>query len=160
MGSIGAIEEKLRVLENKRGEVLGLAKRIEEEIESLSMIRLIRRITLQTELRDVQNEISQLENSINELKNNRDFERIYEKYQSKITRPGHYSKNEEYLLSVLEVLKEIGEGTVSEIQRANDELAGLSTPKITSLLKVLMEDGIVERVVNPKRVIFRLSKKH
>ena len=159
MGSIGAIEEKLRVLENKRGEVLGLAKRIEEEIESLSMIRLIRRITLQTELRDVQNEISQLENSINELKNNRDFERIYEKYQSKITRPGHYS-NEEYLLSVLEALKEIGEGTVSEIQRANDELAGCSTPKITSLLKVLMEDGIVERVENPKRVIFRLSKKH
>ena len=159
MKRIEEIEEKRSILESRLGELRSSAKKIEEEIESLSIIQLIRRITLQKELCDVQNKISQLEDAINELKNNRNFERIYEKYQSKITRPGHYS-NEEYLLSVLEALKEIGEGTVSEIQRANDELAGCSNPKITSLLKVLMEDGIVERVVNPKRAIFRLSKKH
>lgn len=159
MKKIEEIEEKLSILECRLGELRSSAKKIEEEIESLSIIQFLRRSTLRTELCDMKNKISQLEDVINELKNNRDFERIYEKYQSKITRPGYYS-NEEYLLSVLEALKEIGEGTASEILHANDELAGLSTPKITSLLKVLVDDGIVERVVNPKRAIFRLSKKH
>jgi hypothetical protein len=44
--------------------------------------------------------------------------------------------------------------TVSEVQKSDTELNGLSTPKITSLMRVLMEQGKVVRTAVGKRVEF------
>ena len=56
---------------------------------------------------------------------------------------------------VLDVLQGSEGMTASEIIRANDQLSGLSTPKMTALLKVLMEQGKVVRIEEKKRVIFK-----
>ena len=57
--------------------------------------------------------------------------------------------------TVYGVLVETGRGmTVSEIQKSSDELAGLSTPKVTALLKILMESGKVVRTTDKKRTEF------
>ena len=56
---------------------------------------------------------------------------------------------------VLEVLKGSEGMTASEIIRANDQLAGLSTPKMTALLKVLMEQNKVVRIEDKKKVLFK-----
>ena len=56
---------------------------------------------------------------------------------------------------VLEVLKGSEGMTASDIIRANEELSGLSTPKMTALLKVLMEQGKVVRIEDKKKVLFK-----
>ena len=56
---------------------------------------------------------------------------------------------------VLEVLQGSEGMTASEIIRANDQLSGLSTPKMTALLKVLMEQGKVVRIEDKKKVLFK-----
>lgn len=58
--------------------------------------------------------------------------------------------------TVLSVLQGSATGmTASEIIHADAELSGLSTPKMTALLKTLMEQGKVERIEEKKRVIFK-----
>lgn len=56
---------------------------------------------------------------------------------------------------VLEVLKGSEGMSASDIIRANEELSGLSTPKMTALLKVLMEQGKVVRIEDKKKVLFK-----
>ena len=56
---------------------------------------------------------------------------------------------------VLEVLKGSEGMTASDIIRTNEELSGLSTPKMTALLKVLMEQGKVVRIEDKKKVLFK-----
>lgn len=56
---------------------------------------------------------------------------------------------------VLDVLQGSEGMTASEIIRANDQLSGLSTPKMTALLKVLMEQGKVVRIEDKKKVLFK-----
>ena len=57
---------------------------------------------------------------------------------------------------VVETLASVGKGTVSEIQKANSELAELSNQKVTSLLKSLIEDGVVAKTVESRKSIFSL----
>lgn len=56
---------------------------------------------------------------------------------------------------VLETLTGSEGMTASDIIRANDQLSGLSTPKVTALLKVLMEQGKVVRIEDKKKVLFK-----
>lgn len=57
--------------------------------------------------------------------------------------------------TVYDVLVASGKGmTVSEVQKSNDDLAGLSTPKITALMRILMDNGRVIRTVDKKRTEF------
>lgn len=49
-----------------------------------------------------------------------------------------------------------GKGTVSEIQKADSELAELSNQKVVSLLKVLVADKVVVRTVEGRKAIFSL----
>lgn len=51
----------------------------------------------------------------------------------------------------------IGKGTVSEIQKANEELGDLSNQKVTSLLKAMIEDGVVIKTVEGRKSIFSLA---
>ena len=56
---------------------------------------------------------------------------------------------------VLEVLKGSEGMTATEIIKSDELLAGLSTPKMTALLKVLMEQGKVVRIEDKKKVLFK-----
>lgn len=57
--------------------------------------------------------------------------------------------------TVYGVLVETGRGmTVSEVQKSSEELAGLSTPKITALMRILMDAGRVVRTQDKKRTEF------
>lgn len=58
---------------------------------------------------------------------------------------------------VMVALKTVGKGTVSEIQKANSELSGLSNQKVTSLLKAMIEDGTVVKTVENRKSIFSLA---
>lgn len=51
----------------------------------------------------------------------------------------------------------VGKGTVSEIQKADEELSGLSNQKVTSLLKAMIEDGVVIKTVEGRKSIFSLA---
>ena len=57
---------------------------------------------------------------------------------------------------IKETLAKIDKGTVSEIQKANSELAELSNQKVTSLLKSLIESGVVVKTVESRKSIFSL----
>lgn len=57
---------------------------------------------------------------------------------------------------VFDTLAEKGVGlTASEVIKANAEFNGLSTPKMTALLKILMEEGRVVRIEEGKKVTFK-----
>lgn len=57
--------------------------------------------------------------------------------------------------AVYDVLVATGKGmTVSEIQKADASLTDLSTPKVTALLKILMDSGKVVRTADRKRTEF------
>lgn len=57
--------------------------------------------------------------------------------------------------TVYGVLVETGKGmTVSEVQKSSEELGGLSTPKITALMRILMDAGRVVRTTDKKRTEF------
>lgn len=57
---------------------------------------------------------------------------------------------------VFDTLAEKGVGlTASEVIKANAEFNGLSTPKMTALLKILMEEGRVVRIEEGKKITFK-----
>ena len=57
---------------------------------------------------------------------------------------------------VYAVLQDSAEGmSATEIIHASEELANLSTPKMTALLKVLTDEGKVVRIADKKKVIFK-----
>lgn len=57
---------------------------------------------------------------------------------------------------VFDTLAEKGVGlTASEVIKANAEFNGLSTPKMTALLKILMDEGRVVRIEEGKKVTFK-----
>lgn len=57
---------------------------------------------------------------------------------------------------VFDTLAEKGVGlTASEVIKANAEFNGLSTPKMTALLKILMDEKRVVRIEEGKKVTFK-----
>lgn len=58
---------------------------------------------------------------------------------------------------VVGALEKVGKGTVSEIQKADVELAELSNQKVTSLLKALKEEGVVIRATEGRKTVFSLA---
>jgi Fic family protein len=57
---------------------------------------------------------------------------------------------------IVSALELIEKGTVSDIQKADSELADLSNQKVTALLKSLVEDGVVVRTVEKRKAVFTL----
>ena len=58
---------------------------------------------------------------------------------------------------VVGALQRVSKGTVSEIQKADEELAELSNQKVTSLLKALKEEGVVIRATEGRKTVFSLA---
>ena len=66
-------------------------------------------------------------------------------------------ENEKYIGEILAVLEGIEKGTASEIAKASDVLKDFSNQKVTSLLKILCDREMVERVVEGRKAIFKLK---
>ena len=58
---------------------------------------------------------------------------------------------------VVSALQKVEKGTVSEIQKADEELSELSNQKVTSLLKALKEEGVVIRATEGRKTVFSLA---
>lgn len=65
-------------------------------------------------------------------------------------------ENEPLLAEVLNLMTDEGQ-TVSELMAKSDVLKGLSNQKVTALVKILVDNGSVEReAVNSKKTVFKL----
>ena len=58
---------------------------------------------------------------------------------------------------VVGALQKVGKGTVSEIQKADEELAELSNQKVTSLLGALKKEEVVIRAIEGRKTVFYLA---
>ena len=58
---------------------------------------------------------------------------------------------------VVSALQKVGKGTVSEIQKADEELAELSNQKVTSLLGTLKKEEVVIRATENRKTVFYLA---
>ena len=58
---------------------------------------------------------------------------------------------------ILEVLADTNGMTISEMQKANDELGELSNQRISALVRQLVEDGKVERFEEKRKAYFKLA---
>lgn len=58
---------------------------------------------------------------------------------------------------IVALLTEKGRMTISEMQKANTELAPLSTSKISALVKQLMTDGTVVRTEDKRKAYFSIA---
>lgn len=65
-------------------------------------------------------------------------------------------ENEGYKTIVLESLAQ-GKATASELAKRNEATADFSTPKIVGILKMLIEEGKVERIAEGRKAIFSLK---
>lgn len=59
---------------------------------------------------------------------------------------------------IVETLKAKGEKmTISEMQKANEELGELSNQRISALIRQLLADGTVERIEEKRKAYFKLA---
>jgi DNA-binding HxlR family transcriptional regulator len=67
------------------------------------------------------------------------------------------SEQEKVQNEILEVMREFNKPmTATEIQRYNDTMSAYSNQKVTSMLKKLLEKGIVVRTIDKKKAVFAL----
>lgn len=58
---------------------------------------------------------------------------------------------------ILDTLASIGSGTITDIQNANSDLAGLSNQKVSALIRQLVESGKVVKTTDKKKSIFSVA---
>ena len=66
--------------------------------------------------------------------------------------------NDEIKKSIVSALTEIGKSTISEIQKANDEMAQYSNQKLSALLKQMVDNGEVVRTMDKKKAYFEIAE--
>lgn len=66
--------------------------------------------------------------------------------------------NDEIKKSIVSALTEIGKSTISEIQKANDEMAQYSNQKLSALLKQMVDNGEVVRTIDKKKAYFEIAE--
>ena len=65
-------------------------------------------------------------------------------------------QNEVLKVTVTEVLEQFADGaTASEVLKADDAFAGLSNQKIASILNSLVKDGVIDKVTEKGKSIFK-----
>lgn len=57
---------------------------------------------------------------------------------------------------VADALSTLGQATVTQIMKADDELGELSNQKVSAILRMLMADGAVDRIKDKKTTLFFL----
>ena len=59
--------------------------------------------------------------------------------------------------AITETLATIGSGTVTDIQKANSDLAEYTNQKLSAMLKGLITDGVVNKTVEKGKSVFSLA---
>ena len=76
----------------------------------------------------------------------------------KVAQTKNQKENEGIMETIVEVLREIGDGvTVSELIKADERMAEYSNQKLSALLKKLVEAGRVIKVADKKKSYFSLA---
>ena len=84
---------------------------------------------------------------------------LLEKKSSKSSPSQTQLANEKIKEVIIETLLEIGRPvSITEIQKANEELGALSNQKISSLLTQLKNEGRVVRVEDKKKALFTIAR--
>lgn len=81
---------------------------------------------------------------------------LLEKKSSKSSQTKTQKENEIIKEKILITLQELNKySTITEIQNANTELSEYSNQKISALLKQLVDDKIIEKVIDKKKAYFK-----
>ena len=67
-------------------------------------------------------------------------------------------QNEALKVVIIDTLTTMGGGTVTDIMKANDELGEFSNQKISSLLRQLVNDKLVNKTTEKNKSIFRIAE--
>ena len=79
----------------------------------------------------------------------------YEKKADNKKPTANQKENATYKVAILDTLKAIGKpSTVTDIQNASASLKALSNQRVSALLKLLKDDGLVEKTVDKKKSFF------
>lgn len=78
----------------------------------------------------------------------------YEKKADNKKPTTNQKENATFKVAILDTLKTIGKATVTDIQNANADLKALSNQRVSALLKLLKDDGLVEKTVDKKKSYF------
>jgi hypothetical protein len=66
--------------------------------------------------------------------------------------------NEEIKKSIVNALVEIGKSTISELQKANEEMAQYSNQKLSALLKQMVDSKKVIKTIDKKKSYFEVAE--
>jgi hypothetical protein len=66
--------------------------------------------------------------------------------------------NEEIKKSIVNALVEIGKSTISDLQKANEDMAQYSNQKLSALLKQMVDSGEVVRTTDKKKAYFEVAE--
>ena len=81
---------------------------------------------------------------------------LLEKKSSKSSQTKTQKENEIIKEKIVETLQELGKySTITEIQNANAELSEYSNQKISALLKQLVDDKTIEKMIDKKKAYFK-----
>lgn len=81
---------------------------------------------------------------------------LLEKKSSKSSQTKTQKDNEIIKEKIVATLQELGKySTITEIQNANAELSEYSNQKISALLKQLVDDKIIEKMIDKKKAYFK-----
>ena len=88
---------------------------------------------------------------------NREIQMLENRKSSKKGLTATQKANIEVKAHIVDVLTEAGEGlTVTEILK-DERMAGFSNQKISALLRQLMADGLVDKVIEGKKALFSIK---
>ena len=83
------------------------------------------------------------------------MKKSYEKKADSKKPTANQKENATFKVAILDTLKAIGKpSTVTDIQNANAYLKALSNQRVSALLKLLKDDGLVEKTVDKKKSYF------
>lgn len=66
--------------------------------------------------------------------------------------------NEEIKKSIVNALVNIGKSTISDLQKANEDMAQYSNQKLSALLKQMVDSGEVVRTTDKKKAYFEVAE--
>jgi hypothetical protein len=66
-------------------------------------------------------------------------------------------KNAEFREIILEVLSSGEAMTITEIQKSNEELGAITNQKITHLLRKMIDDEVVVRILDKKKACYKMA---
>lgn len=84
---------------------------------------------------------------------------LLEKKSARSGQTKNQKENEIIMNDIVEALTEIDKPvTITELQKENEQMAEFSNQKLTSLMKKLVERGLVVRIPDKKKTYFQINK--